>query len=217
MPHKVMVLISGGIDSPVAAYMLARAGFDLEAINLDNRPFTDDNQFLKAPRVIQRIEEITGKKIPFYVAPHGASQVQIARKADRHMECVLCRRTMWRAASLLAKEHGCSYIATGESLGQVASQTLPNIAAENEAPILPMLRPLIGYDKIDIEAVAKRIGTYEISTGPGVCCTIVPPYPVTNATLLRTEQEDAKVNTAALAERAYREARRYDLPADSAM
>jgi thiamine biosynthesis protein ThiI len=203
---KVAILISGGIDSPVAAYMLARSGFDLMAVNMDNRPFNDDNQFLKAPNLIAKLEAATGQKIPLWVAPHGPNQVQFARKADRHMQCILCRRMMWSVAADIAKAEGCQFIATGESLGQVASQTLQNIRSENEAPCLPMLRPLIGMDKIEIEAVAKRIGTYEISTGPGVCCTIVPDKPVTNATLLRTDAEAAKVDFAGMRARAVEEA-----------
>ncbi len=204
--NKVAILISGGIDSPVAAYQLARSGFDLMAINLDNRPFTDDNQFEKAPSLVRKLEEVTGKRIPLWVAPHGPSQVQFARKADRHMQCVLCRRMMWSVAAEIAKAEGCGFIATGESLGQVASQTLPNIRAENEEPCLPMLRPLIGWDKSEIEAVAKQIGTWGISTGPGVCCTIVPDKPVTNATLFRTDAEAAKVDFAGMRAKAIAEA-----------
>jgi len=217
MPHKVGMLISGGIDSPVAAYMLARQGFDLVAINLDNRPFTDDNQFEKAPALIRKLSEVTGQDIKLWVAPHGANQVQFARKADRHMQCVLCRRMMWSVAAEIARAEGCEFIATGESLGQVASQTLPNIESENAAPSLPMLRPLIGFDKMDIEAIAKRIGTYSISTGPGACCTIVPDKPVTNATLLRTDAEAAKVDFEGMKKRAVQEAFAYDLQGNPAV
>lgn len=205
-PTKVAILISGGIDSPVAAYQLARCGFDLLAINLDNRPFTDDNQFEKAPSLVKKLEEVTGTRIPLWVAPHGPNQVQLARNADRHMQCVLCRRMMWSVAAEIARAEGCSFIATGESLGQVASQTLPNIRAENTEPCLPLLRPLIGWDKSEIEALAKQIGTWAISTGPGVCCTIVPDKPVTNATLFRTDAEAAKVDFAGLRSKAVAEA-----------
>jgi len=217
VPAKVAILISGGIDSPVAGYMLARSGFDLMAINMDNRPFTDDNQFLKAPNLIKKLEQATGKPIKLWVAPHGANQVQFARKADRHMQCVLCRRMMWSVAAEIAKAEGCNFIATGESLGQVASQTLQNIRAENEEPCLPMLRPLIGFDKSEIEAIAKRIGTHEISTGPGMCCTIVPDKPVTNASILRTDAEAAKVDFAGMMSRAVREAVLYDLQGNPAV
>lgn len=217
MPRKVALLISGGIDSPVAGFMLARSGFDLMAINMDNRPFTDDNQFLKAPALVKKLEDITGKKIGLWVAPHGANQVQFARKADRHMQCILCRRMMWSVSAEIAKSEGCEFIATGESLGQVASQTLPNIQAQNEEPCLPMLRPLIGFDKSEIEAIAKRIGTYEISTGPGMCCTIVPEKPVTNATLLRADAEAAKVDFAGMRARAVQGALEYDLQGHSAV
>jgi len=118
---------------------------------------------------------------------------------------------MWSVAAEIAKAEGCDFIATGESLGQVASQTLQNIRAENEEPCLPMLRPLIGFDKSEIEAVAKSIGTYEISTGPGMCCTIVPEKPVTNATILRADSEAAKVDFAGMRARAVQEAVEYDL------
>lgn len=211
------MLISGGIDSPVAAYLLARQGFELVAINMDNRPFTDDNQFEKAPALIKKLSEVTGQDIKLWVAPHGANQVQFARNADRHMQCVLCRRMMWSVAADIARNEGCTYIATGESLGQVASQTLPNIESENAAPGLPMLRPLIGFDKSEIEAIAKQIGTYSISTGPGVCCTIVPDKPVTNATLIRTDAEAAKVDFEGMKQRAVQEAFAYDLQGNPAL
>jgi len=116
------------------------------------------------------------------------------------MECVLCRRMMLRVAENLAGRYGAECIVTGESLGQVASQTLANIVVEEQATSLPVVRPLIGLDKVEIERMAKELGTYETSIGPGQCCTGAPQKPSTRSRLSDTLDEETKVDLVRLAE-----------------
>lgn len=189
-----IVLLSGGIDSPVAAYLMGRQGADLVFVHFDNRPFTSDQEVDKAIALMKKVDEALGRNSLRLLVPHGASQTEFARSCKRNMECVLCRRMMFRVAEKLAKKHGADCLITGESLGQVASQTLANIYVEERATKLPILRPLIGFDKVEIERIAKTIGTYDISIMPGLCCTIAPKKPSTYSRLEVAIAEECKVD-----------------------
>lgn len=195
-----IVLLSGGIDSPVAGYMMARQGLDLILVHFDNRPFTSDAEVEKAKNLMRKVDEASGVRSRKLLVPHGRSQTELARSCRRNMGCVLCRRMMFRVAERLARKFDAQVIVTGESLGQVASQTLANINVEERATSLPILRPLIGLDKVEIERIAKRIGTYETSIGPGLCCTIAPKKPSTHSRTDSAAEEEAKVDVEALAE-----------------
>lgn len=187
-------MLSGGIDSPVAAYMALQAGLDVSALHMDNRPFTDDRELDKTRQLAQRVAQAAGKPMELLLAPHGANQTTIARNTDRHLQCLLCRRQMYRTAVVHAHKIGAQVLVNGESLGQVASQTLVNLYAIDRVCTLPILRPLIGLDKIEIERVARRIGTFELSTLPSLCCSIVPEKPATAASLDRVLKEEGKLD-----------------------
>ncbi|MFY9716996.1 MAG: hypothetical protein WAK40_03560 [Thermoplasmata archaeon] len=189
-----VMLMSGGIDSPVALNYLLRQGHDLLAVHLDNRPFTDDSPLGKVVDHLTLLRERYHQPIPMYVLPHGPTQVNLMRNTDRHVGCVLCRRFMWRSAEKIAEREGATFLATGEALGQVASQTLSNMRTATASVKLPIIRPLIGFDKHEIEAVAKEIGTYEISTRPGVCCQAVPDKPATRSNLVQILQEEERID-----------------------
>lgn len=195
-----MVLLSGGIDSPVAAYLMGRQGLELVLVHFDNRPFTSDAEVEKAISLMRRLDDALGKTSKKLLVPHGKAQAELARACRRNMQCVLCRRMMFRVAERLARRLGAQYLVTGESLGQVASQTLANMNVEERATSLPILRPLIGFDKVEIVRIAKSIGTYEISTMPGLCCTISPKKPSTYARQEDAVCEEGKVDMERLAD-----------------
>jgi thiamine biosynthesis protein ThiI len=178
---KLVALISGGIDSPVASYLMSQRGADVILLHMDNRPYTDDRSIENVKALADRLREETGKEFPLYSADHGVNQTKIKDNCDFHYQCVMCKRVMQRTARELAKRLGAEAIIMGDSLGQVASQTLKNIRSENIDLNFPVLRPLIGLDKLEIEAIAKRIGTYEISIRPTDGCLIVPTRPITEA------------------------------------
>lgn len=178
---KLIALMSSGIDSPVAAYKMASVGADVILLHMDNRPYTDEAGAEDAKTLAERLREVTGKEMPLYFTPHGPTQEAISKGCDRSYQCVMCKMAMQRTARELGKRLGCTGIVMGDSLGQVASQTLRNIRSENIGLDFPVVRPLIGMDKIEIEAIAKEIGTYEISIRPGHGCSIVPVKPITEA------------------------------------
>ena len=192
---KGILLLSGGIDSPVAGQMMLEQGLDLILLHMDNRPFTDDREFGKVKRLAARLSELAGRPLPFFVAKHGSlAQAQVAKNCDRHMHCVICRRMMLRVAERLAKQEGAGFIVTGESMGQVASQTLRNLGVEEDVVSIPILRPVIGLDKTEIMDRGREFDTYDISIAPGLCCTIVPEKPVIKASISIIEEEEAKLD-----------------------
>lgn len=204
-----VMLMSGGIDSPVALDRLLRLGHSFTAVHLDNRPFTDDSPLAKVVDHLKVIEARYGQRIPLYVLPHGPTQITLMRSTDRHVGCVLCRRFMWRTAERIAEREGATFLATGESLGQVASQTLSNMRTATVAVRLPIVRPLIGYDKIEIEAAAKSLGTYGISTRPGLCCQAVPDRPATRSQLVQILGEEERIDVESIVDRCVRNATIY--------
>lgn len=200
------MLMSGGIDSPVALDRLLSRGHDLFTVHLDNRPFTDDTPLAKVVDHLKVLSARHGRRIPLYVLPHGPTQIALMRGTDRHVGCVMCRRFMWRTAERIAEREGATFLATGEALGQVASQTLSNMRTATSAVRLPIVRPLIGFDKLEIEREAKTIGTYEISTRPGICCQAVPDRPATRSSLVQILREEERIDVEAIVDRCLRQA-----------
>jgi len=202
-----VALLSGGIDSAVAIYLMMKQGVNTVAINMDNRPFTDEKQTNKAVKLVEQLSKIFNKRIKMYVVPFGETiQVPLARNCNSHLQCVLCRRMMLRISERIAEKENADAILTGESLGQVASQTLRNIKVEEQAVDLPIIRPLIGLDKVEIIDIAKKIGTYDISIAPGLCCTIAPKKPATHANLSDIQIQEEKMNIDSLIEDAIKNA-----------
>lgn len=198
--------MSGGIDSPVGLYLMLRQGHDMVAVHMDNRPFTDDTPLEKVTDHLGVLAERFGRRVPLYVLPHGPTQITLMRNTDRHVGCVLCRRFMWRSAERIADQERATFLVTGESLGQVASQTLSNMRSATASVRLPIVRPLIGFDKLEIEAVAREIGTYGISTRPGLCCQAVPDKPATKSGLVQILREEERIDVEAMIDECVRRA-----------
>lgn len=198
---KLVCLVSGGIDSPVAAYMMIRQGVEIVAVHMDNRPFTDDKNLEKALHLVRHLQKVTKSPIKTYVVPHGPNHITFAKNCNRHLHCLFCRRMMFRVAERIAEKEGAVGILTGESMGQVASQTVQNLTVVTQITKLPLIRPLIGMDKQEIIEIARKIGTYEISILPGLCCTIVPKQPSTAAKLDAVTSEEQKVDIDVLVEK----------------
>ncbi|MCL1630634.1 tRNA 4-thiouridine(8) synthase ThiI [Sporolactobacillus sp. CPB3-1] len=172
---KVMLLLSGGIDSPVAAYLVARRGSIVEAIHFQSPPYTSDRAKQKVIDLSKKLREFGGKFV-LHLVPFTKAQVAIRDAVPEDYRITIMRRLMFRIAEKTALKRGALALATGESLGQVASQTLESMNTINAVTDLPILRPLIAMDKIDIARIAKKIDTYDISIRPYEdCCTIFLP------------------------------------------
>lgn len=178
---RLVALLSDGIDSPVASYLMSAAGSDVVLLHMDCGRYSDPKAKGKVLRIAERLDAAAGRSLPLYSAEHGPGLEAIAAHCDRAYTCVMCKRLMQHAAKEFALRNGCGGIVMGDSLGQVASQTLRNIRAECKGLDFPVVRPLIGMDKLEITAVAQRIGTYEISIERTSGCGAVPARPATEA------------------------------------
>ena len=205
---RLVSLISGGIDSPVASYMMSHVGAEVILLHMDNGPFGDPKDVEKVSDIAVQLEKTTGKEFPLYVADHAPNQTAIKKSCDSNYQCVMCKRFMHNVAKRFAIEHGCEGIIMGDSLGQVASQTLRNIKAEQTALAFPIIRPLIGLDKLEIIATAERIGTYEISIRKGKGCSAVPIKPVTEADPQKVIEFQSRMDFDSLVEASALNARR---------
>lgn len=190
---KAMLLLSGGIDSPVAGYMIAKRGVKIDAVYFHAPPYTSDRAKQKVVDLARIVSRYTGP-IYLHVINFTDIQLYIHEKCPHEELTIIMRRYMMRIAEQIGKETGCLGLITGESIGQVASQTMSSLIATNEVCELPVYRPLIGFDKEEIVAVAKKIDTFETSILPFEdCCTIfVAKHPVTkpNVNVIRRHEHN---------------------------
>ena len=191
MNGKAMLLLSGGIDSPVAGWMMMRKGLELEAVHFHSYPYTSEQSKEKVVALAQRLAYYGGR-MKLHVVPFTELQTRLARTGYEHLMITMMRRAMLRIAERLAEKSGALALVTGESLGQVASQTLASMNVIGRVTSLPVLRPLVAMDKLDIIRMAERIGTYETSILPYEdCCTLfVPKSPATNPNLRIVERAE---------------------------
>ncbi len=197
---KGLLLISGGIDSPVAGYLTMKRGMKLDCLHFHSFPYTGEAAKEKVIDLTKKIGEYNGG-INLYVASFTRIQEEIHKNCPEEYMITLMRRFMMRIAERLSKKIGAQTIVTGESLGQVASQTIESITSSNSViEDLPVLRPLIAFDKIDIIEVSKKIDTYETSILPYEdCCTVfLPKYPSIKPNLEKVKKAEAKLDVEGL-------------------
>ena len=181
---KVISLVSSGIDSPVATYLMMKRGCQVIALYCDNQPYTTPDALKNYEDLIDQLNlYASGAPIKKRVVKYGDYLNTCKSDAPDKMTCVLCKSGMYKIAGMLAKKLHAEAVIDGSSLGQVASQTLPNILATREDLDVPVLSPLIGLDKVEITRIAEKIGTYEISKRDDGGCKAVPKYPETKADL----------------------------------
>lgn len=200
---KAMLLISGGIDSPVAGYMIAKRGVSLAAIHYYSYPYTSERARDKVIDLAKIVSQYAGP-MDLYLVPFTEIQTTIYDKCPSSETTVLMRRLMMKIAQRTAEQCGCQALITGESIGQVASQTIESLAVTNDAVSMPVFRPLIGFDKEEIIERAEKIGTFETSILPYEdCCTVfVPQHPVTKPKVDKLRESEGLVDFEPLIQRA---------------
>lgn len=200
---KALSLLSGGIDSPVATWEVAKRGMSVDLVHFHGQPFSDPSSVRQATSLARHLEPwLMGTTL--WLVPFGDIQKQIVSDTPEDLRIVIYRRFMMRIAEALGKQVGAQALITGESLGQVASQTIENITAIGEVvDTLPVLRPLVGRDKIEIERMGRSIGTYEISISPHQdCCVLFVPRKVaTKASRQRVHEAETGLDIASLVEK----------------
>ena len=200
---KGMRLLTGGIDSPVAGYMMAKRGMKLEAVYFESFPYTSEQAREKVLSLARLVAQYAGP-ITVHVVSLTHIQEELVRACEEDYFTLLLRRYMMTIADRLAEQHGCAALITGESLGQVASQTVMALGVTNALATRPVFRPCIGMDKEEIVQVAHKINTFETSILPYEdCCTVFTPrHPKTKPELAKVEAEEQKLDFAALVEEA---------------
>ncbi|MBE6742251.1 MAG: tRNA 4-thiouridine(8) synthase ThiI [Ruminococcaceae bacterium] len=206
---RAAVLISGGIDSPVAAYMMAKRGVELVAVHFASPPFTTELAEKKVMELLKRVAKYSGA-ITTYVVPFTEIQQEIRKNCPEEYFTIIMRRYMMKISEILAEHQNCSALITGESLGQVASQTMYALACTDAATSLPVFRPCIGMDKDEIIRISRKIDTFETSILPYEdCCTVfTPKHPKTRAKLVDVEAAESSMKSEELIEKAVENARR---------
>jgi len=203
---KVLSLISGGIDSPLAAFLIAKRGAENIWLHFHSFPLVSRASIEKV-KELARVFLDYQPHLKIYFIPFQKAQIEIKTKAPSNYRILLYRRLMFKIAERIAEKENCQALVTGESLGQVSSQTLPNIKIIEEGVKIPVLRPLIGQDKEEIIKLAKKIGTFQISIKPQEdCCTLfVPRHQTAKGDLKRIKELEKKIGANRIAREAIKE------------
>ena len=191
---KAMLLLSGGIDSPVAGYMIAKRGVKIDAVYFHAPPYTSERAKQKVVDLAKLVARYSGP-INLHVVNFTDIQLYIYEKCPHEELTIIMRRYMMKIAEAIGKKTGCLGLITGESIGQVASQTVQSLAATNEVCTMPVFRPVIGFDKQEIVDISLKINTYETSIQPYEdCCTIfVAKHPVTKPNINAIKKSEMKL------------------------
>ena len=200
---RVALLVSGGIDSPVAGWMMAKRGLQLNAIHFAAPPYTSKRAEMKVHDLVSIVAKYSGR-VNFAVVNFTEIQETIKEKCPEELFTIIMRRLMMKIAIRIAQRDGCGALVTGESLGQVASQTLGAIACTDAVSDMPVFRPLIGMDKDEIITISRKIGAFETSILPYEdCCTVfTPKHPRTRPTLELIEKAESAVDFSEMIDRA---------------
>lgn len=200
---RAAILISGGIDSPVAAYMMAKRGIMLTAVHFASPPYTSERAEQKVRQLLELVARYSGR-MTLYTVPFTQVQEEIRKGCPEELFTIIMRRFMMQIAQDIAQKNECQALITGESLGQVASQTIHAIACTDEVCTMPVFRPLIGMDKDEIITIARKIGTFETSIQPYEdCCTVfTPKHPRTRPVLKYVRRSQDALNCASLIQNA---------------
>ncbi len=200
---RVALLVSGGIDSPVAGWMMAKRGLQLSAIHFAAPPYTSKRAEMKVRELVSIVSKYSGR-VNFAIVNFTEIQETIREKCPEELFTIIMRRLMMKIAVRLAERDGCGALVTGESLGQVASQTLGALACTNAVSTIPVFRPLIGMDKDEIIRISRKIGAFDTSVLPYEdCCTVfTPKHPRTRPTLELVEKAESAVDWDDMIERA---------------
>lgn len=198
------ILISGGIDSPIAAYMMAKRGLKLTAVHFASPPYTSKRAEDKVVRLLRRVSRYAGK-MTMYTVPFTKIQETIKNECPEELFTIIMRRLMMQISSRIAQDNNCTALITGESLGQVASQTIGALSCTDDAADLLVFRPLIGMDKQEIIDISYKIDTYDISIEPYEdCCTVfTPKHPRTRPVLKYVKEAQDKADFAPMIEEAF--------------
>ena len=196
---RAAILISGGIDSPVAAWMMAKRGVELIAVHFASPPYTSPRAEQKVATLLNKVAEYSGK-IEMLTVPFTEIQESIKKSCPEDLFTIIMRRFMMKISQKIAQKYRCGALVTGESLGQVASQTMSAISCTDAVSEMPVFRPLIGLDKDEIVTIARKIDTFETSILPYEdCCTVfTPKHPKTRPTLEEVQRAEAKLDCEAL-------------------
>ncbi|WP_094228657.1 tRNA uracil 4-sulfurtransferase ThiI [Methanolobus psychrotolerans] len=205
---KMVSLVSGGIDSPVATWLLMKRGVEIVPVYCNNSPYNDDRARKRTMECISALQEwCPGHPFKVYEVPNGANLGIFIDKCSRNKTCLLCKRTMYRIAAEIMNKEGASGIVTGSSLGQVASQTAANMHAEFYGLCIPIYHPLIGLDKNEIIDIARKIGTFDISIQQAGSCEAVPIHPEVKAGFDSLLEEEGKIDIDDLVKKSIENAR----------
>lgn len=209
---RAVTLLSGGIDSPVSSYMIAKRGVSLIPVHFFSFPYTSEQAKEKVIELARILTAWCGR-LTVEVVPFTRIQEEIRSKCPENLLTIIMRRFMMRISQRIADSNGCGALVTGENLGQVASQTMESMAVTEECVSLPVLRPLIGMDKEEIVKLARRIGTFETSILPYEdCCTVFTPrHPRTKPTLAEVTEAESALDVDALVEEAFKNIERVRL------
>lgn len=190
---RMVLLLSGGIDSPVAGYMMGRQGVSMTALSGFVNPAGDGGHVEKMKKMVGRLSASIGSEVELYTFEQRIAQSIFSSAGKSGLTCVLCKRTMLRIAEKLCQKVGGSAIVMGDSMGQVASQTLQNIRTIEQAVSMPILRPLVGLDKVEIVRIAEEIGTFDLSNIKTAGCAFVPERPATKSRLEEVLAEEKRL------------------------